>query len=72
LKATLAVQDDEIKSLSLKLEKMHTQYHEDLLTILRESLRPTSQRSSVAGDSSDERGVVLDNNSIPAGPSDPQ
>jgi hypothetical protein len=70
VKATLAVQEDEIKNLSLRLDKIHTQYHEDLLTILRETLRPASQRSSIAGDSSDERGVILDNNSIPAGPSE--
>jgi hypothetical protein len=66
----LSDQEDEIKNLSLRLDKIHTQYHEDLLTILRETLRPASQRSSIAGDSSDERGVILDNNSIPAGPSE--
>lgn len=70
VKRTLSDQEDEIKNLSLRLDKIHTQYHEDLLTILRETLRPASQRSSIAGDSSDERGVILDNNSIPAGPSE--
>ena len=69
---TLRTQDNEIKTLSLKLDKVHAQYQEDMLTILRETLHPASQRSSVAGESSDERSPILDNNSIPAGPSDPQ
>ena len=64
-------QEEQLYKLSQRVEKIHSQYETDMLTILRETLRPPLSQRSVVSDISDDE-PTFDNNSIPAGPSGPK
>lgn len=60
-------QTDEMNRLSSRIEEIHTQYETDMLTLLRETLSP-----STLSEECKYVEPVLDNNSIPVGPSGPK
>ena len=55
--------EDNVRNLSERVEKAHAQYETDLLTLIRETLRPSQQPVDMTR--------PVDNNSIPGGPSGP-
>ena len=52
--------EEQLKSLTEKIDSMHKMYHTDLMTLLRETLNPTTPASP-------RDPVQWDNNSIPGG-----